>query len=136
MTEILHFTFTSRPIESEVPYIFLSEWSEANEVEYFSLSLLNKEGSCGAFGVRLNSYRWLTIVSICSPGRRTLSERQRVEEFSLLRNEKRHQWCLLSGALSPAARFASANKCSPGRIRTYDQLINSQLLYRLSYRGV
>lgn len=26
--------------------------------------------------------------------------------------------------------------CSPGRTRTYDQLINSQLLYRLSYRGV
>ena len=29
-----------------------------------------------------------------------------------------------------------APPCSPGRIRTYDQLVNSQLLYRLSYRGI
>ncbi len=32
--------------------------------------------------------------------------------------------------------FESLKQCSPGRTRTYDQLINSQLLYRLSYRGV
>ncbi len=26
--------------------------------------------------------------------------------------------------------------CSPGRTRTYDPVVNSHLLYRLSYRGM
>ena len=37
---------------------------------------------------------------------------------------------------SGGAVLCSAQKSSPGRARTSDPLINSQLLYRLSYRGV